>query len=108
MKRPLTALEMDESFMEAVHEGHKLVTIREGHRDYKNGDRLMILCAQDSFLPLRAVVTGVIHTTLGSVDESDRRSDMFDTVDDLLAGMRQFYPSIEKTSPVTVIRWRAE
>lgn len=108
MKRPLTALEMDESLMEAVHEGHKLVTIREGHRDYKNGDRLLIVCTQDSFLPFRAVVTTVIHGTLGAVSESDRRSDMFDTVDDLLEGMRKFYPKIEKTSPVTVIRWRAE
>lgn len=106
MKRPLTALEMDSGHMEAVHEGHKLVTIREGHRDYKNGDRLLIVCAHDDYMPFRAVVTAVTTTTLGQVDRSTMLSDGFRTQEELLAGMREFYPQIELRSPVTVIRWR--
>lgn len=108
MKRALTAIEMDSGLMEAVRQGHKLVTIRENKRDYQNGDKMMIVDAEDMSAPVRVVVTAVTHTTLGQVEESVMRSDMFMDRDHMLQGMREFYPKIQFTSQVTVIRWRLQ
>lgn len=106
MKHPLCALLLatdDEMWGNALT-GRKAITIREGHRDYRVGAPVM-LCNTELCFCVEADVVSVRHCTLGEVTDEELQADGFRDRDDLLAGMRQYYPQLTFESPVTVIRW---
>lgn len=81
--------------------GTKKISIREGHRDYKPGPG--VICDPvDSFV-VGVTFTNVAHKTLGEITEEEWLADGFVSQADLLTGMRQYYPNIDLTSPVTVL-----
>jgi hypothetical protein len=105
MKQPLYALLIapDVAMRHQIVTGWKKITIREGHRDYRPGP--VMLCCHEVPWAVMADITEVTHKTLIDVTPDEYVADGFDTADHLLAGMRQFYPKMDWTSPVTVIRF---
>lgn len=105
MKQPLYAILIApiKEMRARVLDGRKKITIREGHRDYKRG-KVMLCCHLEPWA-VSAEITGVRHTTLREVTEAEYEADDFMSCEDMLAGMRRFYPNMTLDSPVTVIWW---
>ena len=107
MKRPLTALLIapDAEVREAILDQRKCVTIREGHRDYREGDTVMICCHLDPWA-VQADVVSVRHCTAEELTAHELTADGFTDTDDLITGMRRYYPNFGRTTPVTIIWWK--
>ena len=78
------------------------VTIRVGHRDYRVGKPVM-LCCHIASACVMAEVTEVTHCLLAEVPELKLRRAGYADRDDLLDGMRRFYPKIAPHDEVTII-----
>ena len=105
MKRALQSiLVAGESMRDDTKNGKKKITIREGHRDYTEGP-VLIGCPTLDWA-YSSEITSVLLTTLGKVAEQDLNDDGFDSTEDAIEVLSQWYPSINKDSPVTVIRWK--
>lgn len=85
--------------------GTKTITIREGHRDYRPGQTVMLCCHLEPWAVM-ANITEVRHCLLGEVTKKEMEADGFTDHEDMLNGMRRYYPSLGYSSPVTVIRWK--
>lgn len=83
--------------------GHKKISIREGHRDYHPGQ--MLIGDQETSFVVMVDLVNVKHTTLGEVTEEEWLADGFTSQEDMLEGMKIFYPNINLDSPVTVLFW---
>lgn len=83
--------------------GQKKISIREGHRDYRPG--LMMICCHLEPWAVQVDVTEVLHRRLDEVSSVEWEADGFTSQQDLLNGLRNYYPSITLDSPVTVIYW---
>lgn len=105
MKQALQALLIapDHQMRTNIIYGRKTVTIREGHRDYHPGP-VMICCHLVPWAVMADVIS-VRHCTLLEVTDEEYKADGFHSQDDLLAGMKRFYPDMTMDSPVSVIRW---
>ncbi len=106
MKQPLYALLVapgHKTRTEILY-GRKTVSIREGHRDYKAGNPVMLCCHIEPWAVM-ADITQVSHCTLSEVTEEECRDDGAANKKELLADLKRFYPNITMDSPVTVIRW---
>ena len=86
-----------------IHNGKKAITIREGHRDYREGP-VMLCCHLDPWA-VQADITEIRHTTLGEITEAEFTDDGYETREQMLEDLRSFYADIDFESPVTVIRW---
>ncbi len=83
--------------------GLKQVTIREGHRDYRPG-QVLIGCPDNTFV-VSADIVDVRHCTLQDITEEEWTADSFTSQDNLLEGLKAYYPTVTLQSPVTVVRW---
>jgi hypothetical protein len=107
MKRALQALLIaGEKMRDEVLADKKRITIREGHRDYTTGP-VMLGCHILSWATLRTI-TSVVYCTMAEVTKEEYQSDGFESRDDLLVGLKEFYPNIRWDSPVTVVRWEPQ
>jgi hypothetical protein len=89
---------------EAAISGAKRISIREGHRDYRVNETLMVCChIRDS--AFMATLTGVRHCRLNEVTEEEYLADGFKSQAELLSGLQAFYPNMTMDSAVTVLRW---
>lgn len=102
--RPLVALKVDEEFWPSVLSGDKTITIRNGRRDYRPGDKLVIFPTVTEKV-VETQVQSVRHCRLDGVSAEEMAADGFGDVDDMIDGMKRFYPDIEYSSVVTVITW---
>lgn len=105
MKQPLQALLIapDETMRANILTGLKRITIREGHRDYREGPT-MVCCHLEPWA-VQVYITKVSHRTLAEVSEAEWEADGFRSQENMLDEMRQYYPTMTLDSPVTVIRW---
>lgn len=105
MKRPTQALLIapDKEMRADVISGLKQITIREGHRGYTAG--LAALYCPEWPWAVHVDITEVKHCTLAEVTPEEWQADGFISQDDMLEGLRRFYPMVTLQSPVTVIRW---
>jgi len=105
LKPPLQALLVapDWIMRKKILTGEKRITIREGHRDYRLG-QVMISCHLMPFAVMAEIIE-VRHCKLKEVTKEEWKNDGFTSQEDLLEGLRKFYPSINLDSPVTVIKW---
>lgn len=104
MKPPLVALLMAPVYHDAVECGDKIITIREGHRDYEADQTVMICCHIASWCVMGKIAR-VVHSELREVSPSDLEMDGFMNHEEALAVLRGYYPHMEMTSPVTVIEF---
>lgn len=91
------------SLKEGVLDKTKKVTVRNGTREFIPGEIVRIGC--DSYGWFEAKVRSVSFTYLIDIDEYVIRDDGFKDWGELFNTMRKFYPNIDVTSNVTVIRW---
>lgn len=105
-KSPLQALLVAPDYLmrKNILSGKKKISIREGHRDYQVGKPVMLCCHIVPWVVMADVIS-VRHCTLGEVTEEEYRDDGFETQEELLVGLQQFYPDMTPDSPVTVICW---
>ena len=82
----------------------KQITIREGLRDYRIG-KVMLGCHKLNWACKR-MITSVRHTALGEVTYQEMKDDGFNSYDELVLCLRQWYPDITENSPVTIVRWK--
>jgi hypothetical protein len=86
--------------------GEKITgTILLGHPNYSNGP--VYLCCHTSSWVVRADITRVKQCELNEVSYDDHIRAGYNSVVDLLAKMKKFFPnkSVEISSRVTVIKW---
>lgn len=115
MKNPLYGLLIAprNGMREAVLSGEKAITIREGHRDYREGGQVLIGCMgvktdaswTDAWVVM-ADVDAVRHCLLGEVTEDELRADGYNSREEMLADLHAYYPKLDLVSPVTVLRWK--
>ncbi|MEK7546465.1 MAG: ASCH domain-containing protein [Patescibacteria group bacterium] len=79
----------------------RTATIREGHRDYRQGP--VMLCCHIASACVMAEVGEVLHCRLDEVSDLKLRQAGYESCEELLAGMRRFYPKIQPGAGVTVI-----
>ncbi len=106
MKQPLYALLIapDEKMRHDAETGKKLITIREGHRDYRKG--LCMLCCHLVPWAVMVEITEVRYCTAGEVTEEEYRANGYGSAEEMLADLQKYYPHLSWDSPVTVIRWK--
>jgi len=106
LKAPLQALLVapGDEYRKKILSGEITVTIREGARDYKPGQAVVLCCHVEPWAVM-AVAKEVKHLKLGEVDAKDYGDAGFKSKGELLAGLKQFYPGINEDSVVTVIRF---
>jgi len=105
MKNPLYGLLIanDPQMCFNVMTGTKRISIREGHRDYQKG--AVLIGNPDIAFIVTATITEVKHVLLSEVTAEEWIADGFISQDDMLAKLREFYPSINLDSPVTILFW---
>lgn len=106
-KRPLMGLLMAGCFVEPIMAGDKTITIREGWRDYRTGDGVLLGCLESGWCA-KAKITSVDFYFLKDVPTRDLEADGMPTVEDAINSLSLFYQNINENSPVTVIRWILE
>jgi len=108
IKRPLQALLIapEDDMRRRILTGEKRITIREGARDYVPG-RAMICCHLVTWC-VQVNIVLVRHCALDQVTVEEYEADGFESVDDMLTGLRRFYPRMTPSSTVTVIHWDGE
>lgn len=106
MRPPLYALLIspDREARRAILEERKQITIREGLRDYRSDRPVMICCPEDGWC-VTADIAEVRHCSLAEVTPEEFEADGYRTPQEMLDDLRQFYPHLDWSSPVTVIRW---
>ena len=103
--RPLTALLLgSEQMVEDAVAGRKRVTLRNGHRDYRAGDRCLLVHTPSVWVAEVDLVSTQL-TTLREVSREDLADDGFRDPDHALGALRQWYPAMVLDSPVTIVRW---
>jgi hypothetical protein len=104
MKRALQGLLVaGPDLRDKVRQDKKLITIREGHRDYSTGP-VLIGCPILDWVEVR-VIDEVRHTTLDMVTEEEFNADGFKDQEDMLDSLIEYYPDLTMESEVTIIRW---
>lgn len=93
-----------EEVFDNLQYGDKLVTIRKGRRDIILDD-LLFECVDGTRKDI-VEVRKVIHCRLAEVPEEYYRKDGFESLLDMLEGMRDFYPDISFDSEVTVVEFK--
>lgn len=89
-------------FLFLVREGKKSSTIRKGTRRFEVGPAVLMSGNEQAAVR----ITGVSHTRFGLLTEEDARRDGFKTLAELDAALKRFYPSINNTAPVTIVRFQ--
>lgn len=107
MKKPLYALRIaaDPKMRQAIIEGRKQITIREGWRDYEAGQPVM-LCDHEEPWTVMADITVVRRKQLFEVTTVEWLADGYADREEMLLDLRRFYPKIDWGSPVTIIYWK--
>lgn len=106
MKQPLYALLIapDSKMRQAILDGTKKISIREGHRDYKVGGKIMLCCHLEPWAVMADIID-IRHCVLWQVTEKEWKEDGYGSQALMWSGLRKFYPNIKMTSEITVIRW---
>lgn len=106
LRRPMTALLIAPEYpmRNAIHRGEKTITIREGWRDYRIGDTVLIGCDLAPWAVM-GKISSVAHSTIRELTDPDFRDDGFESREDAVEKLGRFYKGINMDSKVTVIRW---
>ena len=105
MKQPLQALLIspDYKMRDAIHQHKKEITIREGHRDYHEGP-CWLVC---HIVPwsVKVNITKICHGLACGILKEEWEADGFTSYDDMIRGMKKYYPNFSNASAVTIIKW---
>ena len=102
LQKTLQALLVADDLIESVVNGEKQISIREGHRGYRE-DRVLI-GSIESLCALKEI-TEVRFTRFKRLTLEELADDGFETHEEALEALREYYPKLTEDSAVTVIRW---
>lgn len=105
-KRPVQAILMSESDEQwfNILTGKKKITIRAEYRDYIPG--LLMIVSPKTNRCVEATLTDVKYYLAKDVPRKDCISDGFLGLEDMISGMKDYYPDFNPESKVTVIKWK--
>ncbi len=98
----MTTLPLAKEFLHLVRVGRKTSTIRRGNRSWEVGPAVLT-SGRDR---IAVIITGIRHTRFGSLTETDAQEDGFASLLELDAVLKRFYPYINETDPVTIVKFR--
>ena len=106
IRPPLYALLVapDEKTRNAIIYGQISATIRTDHRDYEEGQSVMLCCHLDPWVVF-AIITNVRHCTLNEISKDEVLECGFNTREEVIQGLRKYYPDLNQDSPITFIKW---
>jgi hypothetical protein len=104
LKHPLQALLITRDSHEDVIAERKKISIREGHRDYREGLPFVLCCPDTSFC-VKADLISVRHCLASQVNEKEWKDDGYSSLSEMISDLRKYYPYLTTKSPVTVLRW---
>ena len=104
LRKPLTCLLLAEELVDETDNGHKTVTVREGHRDYSPG-KVVIACPEINYSIMKEIVE-VHHTTPEKMNEKDYLDEGWTDRENMVEDLKRFYSDLHMKSPITVIRWK--
>ena len=108
LKRPLQSiLIVDVQVMAKVIKGEKKITIRDGYRDYVLGKVVFVVDSAFGVTTIATVnrIKRLQWKLLKDVTHEEMNAEGFFSTEEMLKGLRRFYPEIDILSPVTVIEW---
>ena len=105
MKQALQALLIspDPVVRLAIMLGKKKLTIREGYRDYRIGP--VMICCHIAPWAVMTKITTVRLTTVEELKQDELLADGYQDHEQALNDLRNYYPDLTMSSPVTVIEW---
>lgn len=103
-KKPIQAIEVNKEWHSNIEKDIKNITIREGDRGYCKG-RVILFCTQSSWCVEREIVN-VESMKLSDVSDEIAILDGFKSSEDLYFKLKEYYPSINKGSIVTIVNWK--
>jgi len=80
------------------------IIIRLGHRNYKLG-QVLIGCHIYNWGTIKEIIS-VTHTTIYNISYQDILDYGHKTRNDLIDSLKIFYPDIDSSSEITVVRWK--
>jgi hypothetical protein len=84
--------------------GKKKITIRTWYRDYVPG--LVMIVSPKTNRCVEATLTDVKYYLAKNVPEADCIADGFSGLEDMILGMKNYYPDFNSESEVTVVKWK--
>ena len=103
MRRPLQGLLISEELAEKIENDEKKITIRAGQRDYEIG-AVLIGCPTVPWSSVKRI-TNVRHTILKEITPEEYKLDGFNSFDEMISGLSEFYSDLTPDSEMTIIRW---
>jgi len=90
-----------DQFIPLINAGVKTATVRMGRRRYEVGPAELV--TQRTRIPI--MIEQVSFSHFSELTEQDAKMDGFTHRDELLQTLQTFYPTIEQSSPVTIVRF---
>ena len=87
-----------------IQTGEKLNTVREGHRDYKEG-QVLLGSPETNWCAMKTITT-VTHTTIAKMARKDYLHQGWADRNQVLTDMQGYYPNLTMDSPITVVWWK--
>lgn len=94
-------LKLADDLFEGLYDGTKFVTIRKGQRDIALGQNIMESVSGDRSEEID--VYQVTRMAIGLIPDTVAQDDGFENSEEMLEGMKRFYPDINEDSEVTII-----
>lgn len=95
---------LNSKFFPLVRAGSKSSTVRKGERDVRAYESLILTDGSNNDITVR--VTDVKIKRLDELTETEARRDGFESIQDLIEGLKEFYPNITLQDPVTIIGFK--
>lgn len=115
----MQTIKLNETLAESVLSGKKTLTIREGAKPYESGEAEFVIIPSTpptgfkKFLSklqrprtIRIFVETVHWAKLGRLPEEYVAREGYETLDQVVAALKVYYPNISKDSNVTVLAFR--
>lgn len=104
LRPPLQALIFVADLVPQIKTGEKRNTVREGHREYKEGS-VLLGAPEANWCAMKTIVT-VTHTSIAKMKRADYLHQGWKDREQVLADMQGYYPQLTMESPITVIWWK--
>lgn len=102
----MQTMKLAAKFMPLIRTHRKIRTIRKGIKQVSVGAALTFVNADDELDRHTVFITGAQILALKRVTDGDAQMDGFRDWDDLLVGLREFYPDLTIDEEVTIIDFK--
>jgi ASC-1-like (ASCH) protein len=94
-------IELLDTYLDLVEAGRKMTTVRKGTRSYELGPA--VLTSDSRKLPI--LVSDVNYKKFGDLSTKDAVRDGFESLEDLQVALKEHYPGLQATDPVSIVEF---